>query len=35
LYEKLSRGALDGAQNYSMAATMDSYLTAYAQARRP
>src|SRR5215469_4052151 len=35
LYEKLSRGALDGAQNYSMAATMDSYLAAYAQARRP
>jgi glycosyltransferase involved in cell wall biosynthesis len=35
LYEKLSRGALDGAQNYSMAATMDSYIAAYARVKRP
>jgi glycosyltransferase involved in cell wall biosynthesis len=35
LYEKLSRGALDRAKGYSMAATMDSYVAAYAQARRP
>lgn len=35
LYEKLSRGALDGAKGYSMAATMDSYVAAYAQAKRP
>lgn len=35
LYEKLSRGALDGAKGYSMAATMDSYVAAYAQVQRP
>lgn len=35
LYEKLSRGALEAAQSYSMAATMDSYLAAYAECQRP
>jgi glycosyltransferase involved in cell wall biosynthesis len=35
LYEKLSRGALDGARSYSMAATMGAYVAAYAQAQRP
>lgn len=34
LYEKLSRGALDGAASYSMAATMDSYVAAYAEVER-
>jgi len=35
LYEKLSRGALDRAKGYSMAATMDAYVSAYAESRRP
>ena len=35
LYEKLSRGALDAAKSYSMAATMDSYVAAYAECQRP
>lgn len=35
LYEKLSRGALEAAKSYRMAATMDSYVAAYAQVQRP
>jgi len=34
LYEKLSRGALDAAKSYSMAATMDSYVAAYAECQQ-
>jgi glycosyltransferase involved in cell wall biosynthesis len=35
LYEKLSRGALECAGSYSMAATMDAYIAAYAEIQRP
>lgn len=35
LYEKLSRGALDAARSYSMAATMDAYVAAYAELQQP
>jgi glycosyltransferase involved in cell wall biosynthesis len=34
LYEKLSRGALESAKSYSMAGTMDAYVSAYAEAMR-
>jgi glycosyltransferase involved in cell wall biosynthesis len=35
LYEKLSRGALMSAKRYSMTATMDAYIAAYAESGRP